>query len=189
MAISHRKPTMLSRQRCLLLLCTLVLAMEANSSCRNECSSMPVLGWVERAIVMPLGATVKMKLDSGALTSSMDAREIEVFRRDGKRWVKFVLHLEDNATGEDVYRTLDLPLKRMVRLRGAGGEDLRPAVDIPICIGNKVYTEEFTLRDRDDMLYPVLLGRNTISHLGLLDVTRTYLNTPDCPVPELKGAK
>ncbi|HEY8385084.1 MAG TPA: RimK/LysX family protein [Porticoccaceae bacterium] len=150
-----------------------------------QAEDRPIFGWVEKAIVMPVGAQVKIKLDSGALTSSMDASDIEVVRRDnGERWVRFVLHLEDQASGEDVYRELERPLKRMVRVRGAGGEDSRPAVEIPICIGDEVYLEEFTLRNRDNMLYPVLIGRRTISRLGLLDVTSTYLNPPGCTPQE-----
>lgn len=143
-----------------------------------------VFGWLEKAIVMPVGATVKMKLDSGALTSSIDANDIEIYKQKGKSRVRFRLHLEDKQTGAEVYRKLDLPVKRFVRLRGAGGEDRRPAVVLPVCIGDKVYEEEFTLRDRGDMLYPVLIGRRTLKKLGLLDVTATYQVPPTCEVPE-----
>jgi len=143
-----------------------------------------VFGWVEKAIVMPVGATVKAKLDSGARTSSMDAKNIQMFERGGERWVSFRLHLEDNETGDEVYRDLEMPIKRMVRLRGAGGEDRRPTVELPVCIGDQVYKEEFTLRDRDNMFYPMLLGRRTIERLGLLDVTATFTVRPTCNVAQ-----
>ncbi|MCK9563303.1 MAG: RimK/LysX family protein [Bacteroidales bacterium] len=160
--------------------CLLACLLTAATPAKAASDDRPLFGWIEKAIVMPVGATVKIKLDSGALTSSMDASKIEEIDREGERWVRFVLHLEDSATGEDVYRELERPLKRIVRVRGAGGEDRRPAVEIPICIGGHVYVEEFTLRNRDNMLYPVLIGRRTISRLGLLDVTATYLNPPTC---------
>ena len=169
-------------------LLTLLLALSAPALAKSKAEEPRVFGWPEKAIVMPVGATVKMKLDSGAKTSSMDARDIVPFKRGGKRWVRFVLHLEDKVTGKDVYRELEMPVKRYVRLRGAGGEDRRPVVVLPICIGDRVYREEFTLRNRDNMLYPVLIGRTTLKHMGLLDVTRTYLNDPTCPVPELRPA-
>ena len=38
-----------------------------------------VFGWVENAYIEPWGIAVKAKLDSGALTSSLDARDIEMF--------------------------------------------------------------------------------------------------------------
>ncbi len=169
----------------LLLSLSATLLAIAPSHAQPAQEDRPVFGWVEYAIVMPAAAKVKVKLDSGALTSSMDARDIEIIRRDGKRWVRFVLHLEDRLTSEDVYRQMELPLKRIVRLRGAGGEDRRPTVEIPLCIGDKVYTEEFTLRDRDNMLYPVLLGRTTLQQLGgLLDVNATFTKLPSCPLPD-----
>ena len=50
-----------------------------------------------------------------------------------------------------------------------------------ICIGDQVYEEQFTLRDRGDMKYPVLIGRRTIEHLGLIDVKQQYTVEPKCP--------
>ena len=139
-----------------------------------------VFGWVEKAIVEPWGVEVKAKLDSGALTSSLDAREIERFKRDGERWVRFRLKLEDEESGEVFSERLELPLYRSLRLRGAGGTDRRPVVLMKVCLGDTVYEEQFSLRDRGDMNYPLLLGRRTIGHLGLLDVRDTFLSEPTC---------
>lgn len=60
----------------------------------------PVFGWVEKSTLEPWGVEVKAKLDSGALTSSMDARDIETFDKDGEEWVRFRLELVDEASGE-----------------------------------------------------------------------------------------
>lgn len=166
----------------LVLFVATLMSITAAADRPTRNNDVQVVGWLEKAIVMPVGATVKMKLDSGALTSSMDAKNIEPFKRSGKNWVRFRLHLEDKQTGEDVYRDMEMPVKRYTRIRGAGGEERRPVVILPLCIGDKVYREEFTLRDRDNMLYPVLIGRRTLKDLGLLDVNSTYLTTPTCPV-------
>lgn len=139
-----------------------------------------VFGWVEKAVIEELDAVVKVKLDSGALTSSMHAENIERFKREGENWVRFSIELEDERTGEPVGKTFEKPLFRRLRVYGAGGSDSRPVVLLRLCIGDTVYEEQFSLRDRDDMLYPVLLGRRTIQHLGLLDVAETFLHEPDC---------
>ncbi|PWV81707.1 ATP-dependent zinc protease [Halomonas sp. A11-A] len=139
-----------------------------------------VFGWVERATIEPWGVAVKAKLDSGALTSSLDAREIETFERDGEEWVRFRLKLEDTASGEAFTEELELPLYRDLRVRGAGGRDERPVVLMKVCLGDTVYEEQFSLRDREEMNYPLLLGRRTISHLGLLDVRETFMQPPNC---------
>ena len=139
-----------------------------------------VYGWVERSTLEPWGVEVKTKLDSGALTSSLDARDIETFDKNDEEWVRFRLELTDEASGEAFEEQVELPLYRDVRVRGAGGRDERPVVLMKICIGDTVYEEQFSLRDREKMLYPLLLGRRTIGHLGLLDVTRTFLVEPEC---------
>jgi len=161
-----------------------LLASASAAASTTEVGTDRVLGWVERAVVMPVGATVKVKLDSGALTSSMHARDIEVREREGQPWVEFQLELEDTASGEQVLQAMALPVERFVVVRGAGGEDRRPVVQLDLCIGDQVYTEQFSLRDRGNMLYPVLIGRRTLRELGLVDVSATFLTTPNCELPE-----
>ncbi len=139
-----------------------------------------VFGWVEKATLQPWGVEVKAKLDSGALTSSLDARDIEVFDKEDEEWVRFRLRLEDEASGETFTERMELPLYRDLRVRGAGGRDERPVVLMKVCLGDTVYEEQFGLRDREEMHYPLLLGRRSIGHLGLLDVRETFLNEPDC---------
>ncbi|AMD01267.1 hypothetical protein LOKO_02204 [Halomonas chromatireducens] len=139
-----------------------------------------VFGWVEKATLEPWGVEVKAKLDSGALTSSLDARDIERFEKEGEEWVRFRLELVDEASGETFSETLERPLYRDIRVRGAGGRDERLVVLMKICLGRAVYEEQVGLRNREEMHYPLLLGRRTIGHLGLLDVTRTFLNAAEC---------
>ncbi|WP_245184798.1 ATP-dependent zinc protease family protein [Halomonas salinarum] len=149
-------------------------------SLAEETTDRPVFGWVEKAHIEPWGVEVKAKLDSGALTSSLDARDIERFKKDGDEWVRFRLELEDEESGEVFEKALERPVNRNLLLRGAGGTSRRPTVIMPICLGNTRYEEDFSLRDRSKMNYPVLLGRRTISHLGVLDVDKTFLSEPGC---------
>lgn len=143
-------------------------------------SDEQVFGWVENATIEPWGIMVKAKLDSGALTSSLDARDIEMFEKDGEEWVRFRLKLEDQDSGEEFSDRLERPLYRELSVRGAGGRDERPVVLMNVCMGDTIYEEQFSLRDREEMLYPLLLGRRTISHLGLLDVRNTFQQEPAC---------
>lgn len=155
----------------------LLLSLAAGAS---EVRHKRVYGWVEKAVIEEMDAVVKVKLDSGALTSSMHAQDIERFKRDGEHWVRFTIGLTDERTGEFVEQRFEKPLFRRLRVSGAGGSDSRPVVLLRLCIGDTVYEEQFSLRDRGDMLYPVLLGRRTIQHLGLLDVSETFLHHPHC---------
>ena len=138
-----------------------------------------VFGWVEKATLQPWDIEVKAKLDSGALTSSLDARDIEMFEQDDEEWVRFRLKLEDQASGEVFSDQIERPLYRELSVRGAGGRDERPVVLLEVCMGDTIYEEQFSLRDREEMNYPLLLGRRTISHLGMLDVRETFLQEPE----------
>ncbi|MBC9249383.1 ATP-dependent Zn protease [Pseudomonas alcaligenes] len=138
------------------------------------------LGWVEEGVLLPENIEVKVKMDTGALTSSLDAKDIQRFQRDGQHWVRFKVELVDNKTGKEVVSELERPVLRNVKLRGAGGVDHRPVVQMTICIGQQRYDEQFSLRNRSKMLYPVLLGRRTLEHLGPIDVARTFTTEPSC---------
>jgi hypothetical protein len=139
-----------------------------------------VFGWLEMATIEPWGVAVKAKLDSGALTSSMHAENLEEFKKDGEDWVRFTVDVEDEYKDKEVEKTFELPVHRNLKLRGAGGVDHRPVVLMKICLNDTVYEEQFSLRNREDMNYPVLLGRRTIQSLGLMDVRRTFINKPHC---------
>lgn len=138
------------------------------------------VGWVESVTLMPWNLPFEAKLDSGALTSSLDARDIERFERDGESWVRFRLQFDDEDKGETFAMTLERPRVRRLTVRGAGGTDERPVVLMDVCVDGVRYEEEFSLRDRSEMTYPILLGRRTIGHLGRLDVASTHLTEPGC---------
>ncbi|CAM3084870.1 ATP-dependent Zn protease [Ectopseudomonas mendocina] len=158
---------------CLVLLATPFSATPADKTPR-------ILGWVEEGLLLPEKVAVKMKLDTGALTSSMDARDLELFERDGEKWVRFNVELKDSNTGKSVSIPFERRVERNIKVRGAGGAERRPVVSMQMCIGDQVYDEQFSLNDRDKMLYPVLIGRRTLEHLGAVDASRTFTLEPRC---------
>ncbi len=167
-----------------LLIAVLVCPPMAYAS-EKTTSGQRVFGWVEKGIVMPVGALVKMKLDTGALTSSMHAEDIEIYDiPDGGDGVRFTLELEDKDSGEVVERRMDMEVERYLIVTGAGGEDRRPVVKMDLCIGDHIYHEQFSLRDRGNMNYPVLIGRRTLRELGLVDSDATFRSEPECEVDE-----
>lgn len=139
-----------------------------------------VFGWVEEGLLLPEKVSVKIKLDTGALTSSMDAKDLERFEKDGEKWVRFNVEVKDSDTGESVNIPFERKVERNVKVRGAGGAEHRPVVLMKMCIGNQVYNEQFSLKNRGKMLYPVLIGRRTLEHLGAVDASRTFTMEPKC---------
>ncbi len=143
--------------------------------------SPQVFGWVEEGLIFPEKVAVKFKLDTGALTSSMHAENIDRFEKDGDDWVRFTLELKDIDTDKKIEKRLERELVRDIKVRGAGGAESRPVVRMKVCLGDKIYEEQFSLNDRDKMNYPVLVGRRTLKNIGLVDSSKTFTVEPNCP--------
>ena len=143
-------------------------------------TSPMVFGWVEEGLIQPENTSVKIKMDTGALTSSMDAKNLERLEKDGESWVRFNVEVKDSDTGKVAKSTFEREVIRNVKVRGAGGAEKRPVVMMKICIGSHVFNEEFSLKDRGKMNYPVLIGRRTLAKIGAIDASRTFTVEPRC---------
>lgn len=133
-----------------------------------------VYGWIEKVQMSGMNETLVAKLDTGAQTSSIHAENQQLFERDGKKWVKFVV-TDTRDEGAKRYE-MEAPLSRIVSIKEPGGEpDERNVVRLSFKIGERNIKSEFTLNNRSNMLCPVLIGRTTIKTLGWIDPSRTYL--------------
>ena len=48
-----------------------------------------IAGWIERVSIYPGNIKIKAKLDTGAKISSLNAKNLEQFKRNGDTWVRF----------------------------------------------------------------------------------------------------
>lgn len=148
-----------------------------------------VLGRNEWAWLELLDRNLKARVDTGALSSSLHAVELQPFERDGRDWIRFRVPDEDHRDGGEVYET---PLVRHVRIRQASIDepDRRPVVRLKVRVGDLVDETEFTLTNREDMLYPLLLGRNFLRDVAVVDVSRKFLQDKykpeESPVPAVR---
>lgn len=121
---------------------------------------------------------VKARIDTGAKSSSIHASDVQFFERDGNQWVRFtvVSHEKISAT-TSAQPQYELPVERTVKIRQASleGLDKRPVVKLRIRVGEYEDDVEFTLANRKSMLYPVLLGRNFLKDIALVDVSRAFV--------------
>lgn len=139
------------------------------------------MGWVEKLRIAPAGIPLKAKLDTGALTSSLHATEIELFERADETWVRFVLDVED-ADGRQHTLELERPKVRGVRIKEHEGEyDRRPVVMMQFCLGQQWHEAQFTLADRSRFIYPVLLGRRFLRGVAIVDPSATFITDAQCP--------
>lgn len=129
-----------------------------------------VVGEVENVRLENVDVVLRARIDTGASTSSLDARDIGSFERDGDRWVRFTVL--DPESGESI--VLERPRSRRVRILQASAEEpeRRPVVEMRVTLGDNTQTAEFTLADRSNLEFPVLIGRNILRDLMVVDVSK-----------------
>ena len=141
-----------------------------------------VVGETESVWLDAVSDSFPARIDTGATTSSLSAQDITVFERDGKPWVSFNLAHE----GVEEKLSVETPLVRYVRIRQASADstERRPVVALTMRLGRLSEKTEFTLTDRSQMAYPVLLGREFLKDIAVVDIARQNVQgKPKRPTP------
>jgi hypothetical protein len=129
------------------------------------------IGGVEDVILLPWNVTLPARIDTGAATSSLDARELTV--RDNKA----VFSLPDEYGGLE----LRLPILEWRNIRTSEGSERRAVVEMELCLGPKHFRTRVSLNDRSRVKYPFLVGRWALQDRFLVDVSRSKILPPSCP--------
>lgn len=131
-----------------------------------------IYGLHEQVFITQLGVVLPAKVDTGADSSSLSAINIQTFKRDGERWVKFDLAVEGMELND-----VELPLSHNVRIRRRASdfdpeEDKyyarRPVVELMLCIGNRAAAVNVNLADRRGFRQPLLLGASALREMRAL---------------------
>lgn len=130
-----------------------------------------VVGEVEWVRIAPPGILMSARIDTGAQSSSIHAGKISRFERDGDEWISFELNIDEQPV------TIERPILRHVRVFQQSDKDgsRRPVVAMRIIVGNVTDSFEFTLADRAHLEHDMILGRNFLTDLAVVDVGREYV--------------
>jgi hypothetical protein len=140
-----------------------------------ETTQMKALGWREWVQLPDLvDVPIKAKVDTGAKTSSLHAFFIEPYIKDGKPWVKFLLHPNQNDNDIEVECHAAVSDRREVSDSG-GHKEKRYVIESSIVMGKDVLIAELTLTDRDSMSFRMLLGRNLLRGAFVVDSGSSFL--------------
>ena len=139
-------------------------------------------GWLEHAVIAEADLKMDAKLDTGAKTSSIDADILTDPDTDDQasQESKRVVFRLSNEDGEE--RTLERPIVRIVKIKKrGGGVEERPVVELTVCLGTQMLTTEFSLADRSNFNYPILLGREFMktAHIAVR-ADEEYVEEPNC---------
>lgn len=139
--------------------------------------NLPIIGRDASISVKDLGDEIPAKVDSGAYRSSIHATDIKEITKDGVELLQFTL------MGHPAYKkTLQLECAeyRKVTVENSFGQrEDRFAVEIDTKIEGINFKAQFTLADRQNKTYPVLLGRLFLADRFLVDVTYSEVNRSD----------
>lgn len=130
-----------------------------------------VVGELEHVSIEPEGLRLKARIDTGAQTSSLGIVSQQPFERDGQRWLRFSV---ENPGGEEPV-VMERPIRRTAKIKRHGAESMeRPVVTFKVTMGDIELEREFTLADRSNYKFPILVGRNLLAGKFLVDVNRKY---------------
>lgn len=145
-----------------------------------QCPPSPIgdkfmLGAVEHVYIDEVKASFETRIDTGAESSSLDARNIILFERDGSQWVRFDVFTEGK---QQPAKTFESKVERFVRIKQDAEDksDRRPVIHAHLEIGEYKAETDLNLSDRSHLEYPLLLGRKFMQDIAVVDVGQTFIH-------------
>lgn len=109
---------------------------------------------------------VRAKIDTGAETSALHAEKLSIIERDGEMVARFVFKK----------RRCEALVVELRPIKSSNGSStLRPIVALRVRIAGEEYETQFSLADRSEMRFPVLLGREALAGRFLVDASSVRL--------------
>ena len=175
----NRKPNSVLKTSALLISLVSSFLFSSATLAGSETPGKVIAGYVEKITVKESGRVVKAKLDSGAATSSIHAKVIKKFKKGGKRYIRFELLPDVGDLSEP--HVLVRERVRKVRIKDNNGGEPRYVVNLEFCFNGRLEKAEFTLAEREKYIYPVLLGREFLAGVAIIDSELSFLTQAHCP--------
>jgi hypothetical protein len=152
--------------------CPSPVAPSKRKKVKVQSTEKQIVGLREQALVAGLNVVMQAKISTSVANSVVDARNIQMFERNGEEWVRFTIY---NPETKEPH-VLERKRVRFQTVQGSGATtDRRPVVEIRFTIGKLSQKGEFILSDRSSSEYPILIGRNLLRDVMLVDVSGNNL--------------
>ncbi len=129
------------------------------------------IGEVEEIVLLPWGLKLPARIDTGAATSSLDARDLKV----KENIAEFRLAPK---YGDLLLR---LPVVDWKHIRSSEARERRPVVEMELCFGPKRIRARVNLNDRSTVKYPLIIGRNILREDFIVDCKQSHCLKSACP--------
>lgn len=131
--------------------------------------SKQIIGMTDRIDLPDLGLfDVQAKVDTGAYTSALHCKDVRLVRTKTGQKLRFWLIGETGQEPRPFYSSQYS--QRMIR-NSFGVAELRYVIQTRMKLFNRTIRAEFTLADREQMRYPILLGRKILRNRFIVDVS------------------
>lgn len=137
---------------------------------------MIIIGRKDKIDLPELGfSNIDAKVDTGAYGCALHCHHVEVIQQDGQPVLSFKVLDPSHPEYDDKVLLVKNFSDKIVKNSGGQAEH-RYTIKTKVVIFNKKRTVEFSLTDRQEMKYPVLLGRKFLRKRFLVDVQHTDLS-------------
>ncbi len=139
-----------------------------------------IIGRAEHIDFVGTSLSVPAKIDTGAFRSSVHASNIkEIKNKNGKKVLKF--DLLGHPCAPTAFPLEATRYDKVLVKSSNGSEEIRYEITIKIKIGPKIFDTSFTLANRANNVYPILIGRKALNDRFVVDSAKTSV-----PLSELK---
>ena len=133
-----------------------------------------IIGWREWVKLPDLGVPfLKVKVDTGARTSSLHAFDLTILKKRGSDYARFSIHTQQRKKKPSILVEAKIAEYRQVKSSN-GQKELRPVIITSIELHGEKWPIELTLANRDDMGFRMLLGREGFKNKMLVDAGKSY---------------
>ncbi|MBN2664197.1 MAG: ATP-dependent zinc protease [Bacteroidales bacterium] len=137
---------------------------------------MKIIGRIDKADFPEFNLkNVNIKVDTGAYTSSIHSYYINEVEFDGNKYLEFkILDPTYSNFPNKIFRTKNYSTK--IIKSSFGSTEQRFIIKTKIVIFNQEYPIELSLSERNDMKFPILIGRKFLNRQFVVNTSLKYMS-------------
>lgn len=133
------------------------------------------IGWREWVRLPALtDRPIRAKVDTGAKTSAIHAYRIEEIDVDGQTMVRFYIHPVQKRKTPEIFCLLPVHDRRAIRSSN-GAVQNRYIVRTELMLGDRRWSIDLSLTNRDEMGFRMLIGRDALARRTIIYPGRSYV--------------